>query len=79
MYSNKIKMVLKREGRTIKDLAEELGKSPQTIYNTINMEGKTTPKTGKTISVSYRTVEEMLTALGYEIVFRKIGTDEIVD
>ena len=79
MYSDKLKAVLKKEKVSVKQLASMLGKSPQTIYNTMNAEGKATPEKKRQISISYGSVEEMLDALGYEIVFRNKTTGEIVN
>lgn len=77
-FSDKFKKALKAEKRTIKDVAAELGKSTQTIYNTIHMDGSPTPS-GRTIGIGYATVEQMLDVIGYEIVFRRKSDGHIID
>lgn len=77
-FSDKFKKALKTEKRTVIEVADELGKSTQTIYNTIHRDGDQTPK-GRTIGVSYATVEQMLDVIGYEIVFRRKSDGHIID
>lgn len=77
-FSKKFKKALKAEKRTIKDVAAELGKSTQTIYNTIHTDGNETPS-GRVIGISYSTVEQMLDVIGYEIVFRRKSDGYIID
>lgn len=79
MFSDKLKALLKDRKRSLKDLAEEMGKTPQTLYNAVHMEGKETPKTGKPISIQYSTVEEMCDLLGCDIVFRDRETGKIYE
>lgn len=78
MFKHKFRRVLKVERTTILKVADALGKSPQTIYNILGDEGKET-ETGKLSSLKYSTAEEMLDALGYEIVFRNKETGAIID
>ena len=77
-FSDKFKKALRAEKRTIKDVATELGKSTQTIYNAIHTDGTQTPS-GRTIGISYATVEQMLDVIGYEIVFRRKSDGHIID
>lgn len=78
MYSDKLKKALKREKVSIKDLAEKMGKSPQTLYNTLHNEG-VTMDSGRVVCAKYNTVEQMLDVLGYDLVFRNRETGEIID
>lgn len=77
-FSDKFKRALKEEGWTIKQLAAELGKSTQTIYNAIHNDGNETPS-GRRIGISYATVEQMLDVIGYEIVFRRKSDGHIIE
>ena len=78
MLKDKFKKVLKEENVTMNDLAAQLGKSVQTLYNTFHMDGTITPG-GKIKSVNFSTAEEMLNAVGYEIVFRHKESGKIID
>lgn len=77
-FSNKFKKALKEEKWTIKQLAAELGKSTQTIYNAIHNDDSETPS-GRRIGISYATVEQMLDVIGYEIVFRRKSDGHIIE
>ena len=77
-FSKKFKKALKTEKRTMRDVATELGKSTQTIYNAIHTDGNQTPS-GRKIGISYATVEQMLNVIGYEIVFRRKSDGYIID
>lgn len=77
-FSDKFKRALKEEKRSMKDVASELGKSTQTIYNAMQNDGKLTPS-GRNIGISYATVEQMLDVIGYEIVFRRKSDGHIID
>ena len=77
-FSQKFKKALKKEGWTTKQLASELNKSTQTIYNAIHNDGARTPS-GRRIGISYATVEQMLDVIGYEIVFRRKSDGHIID
>lgn len=77
-FSKKLKKALKEEKWTIKQLASELNKSSQVIYNAIHNDGNETPS-GRKIGISYATVEQMLDVIGYEIVFRRKSDGHIID
>ena len=77
-FSKKFKKALKEEKRTIKQVAFELDKSSQAIYNAIHNDGVKTPS-GRIIGISYATVEQMLDVIGYEIVFRRKSDGHIID
>ena len=77
-FSEKYKKALKTEKQTLKGVASELGKSVQTLYNTMHNDGAQTPS-GRTMGVSYATVEQMLDVIGYEIVFRRKSDGHIID
>lgn len=77
-FSDKFKRALKTEKATVKDVASALGKSPQTIYNTIHSDAH--KEVSERVSgVSYSVVEQMLDAIGYEIVFRRKSDGHIID
>lgn len=78
MFSDKLKIILKDKNVTSKELAKRIGKTPQAVYNAMCREGKESPK-GKAISIEYRIVEEMLDALGCDIVFRDRETGQIYE
>lgn len=81
MFKDKFRKLLKNENLTMQDIAERIGKSPQTLYNTFAYEGKQIDGgkyDGKTRSLNYSTAEELLEAAGYEIVFRKKDGSEII-
>lgn len=77
-FSKKFKKALKEEKWTIKQLASELNKSSQVIYNAIHNDGGETPS-GRKKGISYTTVEQMLDIIGYEIVFRRKSDGHIID
>lgn len=77
-FSDKFKKALKTEKKTVKDVASALGKHSQTIYNAMHNDGNTTPS-GRSIGISYATVEQMLDVIGYEIVFRRKSDGHIID
>lgn len=77
-FSDKFKRALKAEKMTVGDVAEILGKHPQTIYNTIHNEAHRSDS--KRIGgVSYSVVEQMLDAIGYEVVFRRKSDGHIIE
>lgn len=77
-FSDKFKRALKAEKKTMGDVAEALGKHPQTIYNTVRTDSH--PSASKRVGgVSYSAVEQMLDVIGYEIVFRRKSDGHIVD
>lgn len=77
-FSEKFKRALKTEKTTVGNVAEALGKHPQTIYNAIH--GDAHPTASKRVGgVSYTAVEQMLDAIGYEIVFRRKSDGHIIE
>lgn len=77
-FSEKFKRALKAEKLTINDVAPIIGKSPQTIYNTIHRDAHPADSE-RTSGVSYIVVEQMLDAIGYEVVFRRKSDGQIID
>lgn len=77
-FSDKFKKALKAEKMTVSDVAEILGKHPQTIYNTIHNEAHRSGSR-RIGGVSYSVVEQMLDAIGYEVVFRRKSDGQIIE
>lgn len=63
--SRRIRSIMAAKGIKINTLAEVMGKSPQTVYNTFQNDEKS-----KRSGMTFEVVAEMLDALNCDIVFR---------
>ena len=77
-FSDKFKKALKAEKTTVGEVASELGKHPQTIYNAIHSDAHPTASE-RVGGVSYTSIEQMLDVIGYDIVFRRRSDGKIID